>query len=192
MTHNQQSTELQTNEGRSRTRKSLPLQLKNLIHLQTKNVVLNIAGSAILAFGLYNIHSLSGVTEGGILGMTLLLQHWLHLSPAVSGFIMNAVCYLIGWRLLGHSFIAYSIIAGGSFSLFYAICELLPPVMPWIAEMPLLAAVLGALFVGVGAGLCVRAGGCLLYTSCSFWVEMPISAPRPNSPPSVKRVEAFQ
>ena len=28
-----------------------------------------------------------------------------------------------------------------------------------IAEMPLLAAVLGALFVGVGAGLCVRAGG---------------------------------
>ena len=27
--------------------------------------------------------------------------------------------------------------------------------------------------------------------ACSFWVEMPISAPRPNSPPSVKRVEAF-
>lgn len=159
MTHNQQSTELQTNEGRSRTRKSLPLQLKNLIHLQTKNVVLNIAGSAILAFGLYNIHSLSGVTEGGILGMTLLLQHWLHLSPAVSGFIMNAVCYLIGWRLLGHSFIAYSIIAGGSFSLFYAICELFPPVMPGSRRCRCWRPVLGALFVGVGAGLCVRAGG---------------------------------
>ena len=27
--------------------------------------------------------------------------------------------------------------------------------------------------------------------ACSFWVEMPISAPSPNSPPSVKRVEAF-
>ena len=26
----------------------------------------------------------------------------------------------------------------------------------------------------------------------SFWVEMPISQPRPNSPPSVNRVEAFQ
>ena len=25
--------------------------------------------------------------------------------------------------------------------------------------------------------------------ACSFWVEMPISQPRPNSPPSVKRVE---
>ena len=27
--------------------------------------------------------------------------------------------------------------------------------------------------------------------ACSFWVEMPTSAPNPNSPPSVKRVEAF-
>ena len=27
--------------------------------------------------------------------------------------------------------------------------------------------------------------------ACIFWVEMPISAPRPNSKPSVKRVEAF-
>src|SRR3954454_7215293 len=27
--------------------------------------------------------------------------------------------------------------------------------------------------------------------ACSFWVEFPISAPIPNSPPSVKRVDAF-
>ena len=27
--------------------------------------------------------------------------------------------------------------------------------------------------------------------ACSFWVEMPISAPNPNSPPSVNRVEAL-
>ena len=28
--------------------------------------------------------------------------------------------------------------------------------------------------------------------ACSFWVLIPISAPRPNWLPSVKRVEAFQ
>src|SRR6478735_4817348 len=27
--------------------------------------------------------------------------------------------------------------------------------------------------------------------ACSFWVDMPTSAPRPSSPPSVNRVEAF-
>lgn len=121
--------------------------------------MLCIVGSAVLAFGLYNVHALSGVTEGGILGMMLLLHHWLGVSPAISGFFMNAVCYLIGWRLLGRSFVAYSIVAGGSFSLFYGIFEQFPQVWPALADMPLAAAVIGAVFVGVGVGLCVRAGG---------------------------------
>ena len=43
--------------------------------------------------------------------------------------------------------------------LFYAICEQFPPVWPDIASHPLLAAILGAAFVGVGVGVCVRAGG---------------------------------
>ena len=118
-----------------------------------------IVGSAILAFGMYNIHSVSGVTEGGILGLTLLGDHWLHLSPAVSGFILNTVCYFIGWRTLGKDFIGYSAIAGGGFSVFYAIFEQFPVVYPQIADYPLLAALVGAVFVGLGAGLCVRAGG---------------------------------
>ncbi len=118
-----------------------------------------VLGSAILAFGMYNIHSVSGVTEGGILGLTLLGDHWLHLSPAISGFILNAICYFIGWKTLGKDFIGYSVIAGGGFSVFYAIFEQFPVVYPQIAEYPLIAALVGALFVGIGAGLCVRAGG---------------------------------
>lgn len=116
-------------------------------------------GSGILAFGLYHVHSFAGVTEGGVLGMTLLLHHWLHLSPAVSGLVMNLACYLLGWRLLGRTFILYSLVAGGGFSLFYAVCERFPPLWPGLMEMPLAAAVVGALFVGVGVGLSVRAGG---------------------------------
>ena len=127
--------------------------------LKLYNSFLCLLGSAILSFGLYHIHNLSGVTEGGILGATLLLQHWWGISPALSGLIMNALCYFIGWRTMGGAFIAYSAIAGGGFSLFYAIFEQFPPVFPQIASMPLAAALLGAVFVGVGVGLCVRAGG---------------------------------
>lgn len=115
--------------------------------------------SAFLAFGLYHVHSFSGVTEGGVLGMTLLLEHWLHISPAVSGFVMNAVCYAAGWRLLGRAFIGYSAVAAAGFSLAYKIFEQFPPLWPGLADLPLAASVLGAMFVGVGAGLCVRVGG---------------------------------
>ena len=73
--------------------------------VKPKRIALALAGSAILAFGLYNVHSLSNVTEGGVLGMTLLLQHWFGVSPSVSGLVMNAVCYALGWKLLGKEFL---------------------------------------------------------------------------------------
>ncbi len=115
--------------------------------------------SAFLAFGLYHVHSFSGVTEGGVLGMTLLLEHWLKISPAVSGFIMNALCYAMGWKLLGREFVGYSALASLGFSAAYKVFEQFPPLWPQLAEMPLAASLLGAVFVGVGAGVCVRVGG---------------------------------
>lgn len=124
-----------------------------------KNILICILGSSILSFGMYNVHALANVTEGGVLGMTLLLHHWFGISPSISGFIMNAICYLIGWRLLGKSFIAYSAVCAVAFSASYAVCELFPPLWPALADMPFLAAILGAMFVGVGVGLCVRSGG---------------------------------
>lgn len=115
--------------------------------------------SAFLAFGLYHVHSFSGVTEGGVLGMTLLLDHWFGISPAVSGLCMNLACYALGWKLLGKEFLSYSILSTAGFSVSYKIYEQFDPLWPQLTEMPLLAAVAGAVFVGVGAGLCVRVGG---------------------------------
>ena len=124
-----------------------------------RRALLALLGSAILAFGLYNVHAFSSVTEGGILGLTLLLDHWLNISPSMSALVLNTACYLFGLRTLGISFILYSFIAGGGFSAFYAFFEQFPPLWPSLAHMPLLAAIVGALFVGVGVGLSVRAGG---------------------------------
>ena len=127
--------------------------------LSAKNCFLALLGAAIQAVGVCNIHAYSGVTEGGVLGATLLIQHWLHISPAVSSLLLNTACYLLGWRTLGREFILYSILAGGGFSLFYALCEPFAPLWPALVTSPLLCAVIGAVFVGVGAGLSVRAGG---------------------------------
>lgn len=125
--------------------------------LKLKNCLNILLGGAILSFGLYNVHSISGVTEGGVLGLTLLLEHWFGISPSVTGLILNGLCYLLGFKMLGKEFIAYSVVAGGGFSLFYAVFEQFPPLWPQLADMPLIAAVVGSLFVGIGVGLCVQA-----------------------------------
>lgn len=124
-----------------------------------KSYIIIILSSVFLAFGLYHVHSFSGVTEGGVLGMTLLLQQWFHISPAVSGFVMNLACYLTGWKLLGREFIVYSMVSAVGFSASYKVLEQFEPLWPQLAEMPLLAAIVGAVFVGIGAGVCVRIGG---------------------------------
>ena len=115
--------------------------------------------SGLQAFGMYNIHALSGVTEGGIFGLILLLDHWFGLSPAITSFVLNSSCYLLGWKTLGKSFVGYSLVAAFGYSVTYALCQQFPPLWPGIAEWPLLASILGALFIGIGAGICVRVGG---------------------------------
>ena len=127
--------------------------------LKRSNCLIILLGSIIQAVGIYNIHSISSVTEGGVLGLTLLLQHWFDISPAISSFVLNLVCYLLGWRTLGKDFIGYSLISISIYSISYGIFEQFPPLWPEIAAYPLIAALAGALFIGIGAGLCVRAGG---------------------------------
>ena len=127
--------------------------------IKVSSVLLLLGASALLAFGLYNVHSISHVTEGGILGLTLLLEHWFDISPSISGFLLTSLCYLLGWKLLGKRFLVFSFISAIGFSGFYGIFEQFNPLFPHIAEMPLLAAVVGALFVGISIGICVRIGG---------------------------------
>lgn len=127
--------------------------------LKFKNCITAFLSSAFQAFGIYNIHATANVTEGGVLGATLLLQHWFGISPAFSSLVLNTICFGLGLKILGKQFIAYSFLAALGYSAGYFLCEQFPPLWPQIADHPLIAALAGALFIGIGAGLCVRAGG---------------------------------
>jgi len=147
--------------------------------LKPRNCITALLASAFQAFGIYNVHAAANVTEGGVLGATLLLHHWFSISPAVSSFLLNAACFLLGMKVLGKTFIAYSFLAAAGYSIGYRICEQFPPLWPEIAAHPLIAALLGALFIGIGAGLCVRAGGATtgddaLAMSISHMTKIPI------------------
>ncbi len=129
--------------------------------IRIKNCIIIVLSGIFLAFGLYHVHSLSGVTEGGALGLNLLLEHWFDISPSITNLVTSVICYFIGWRVLGRHFIIYSAVAASSFSLSYRIIEQFPPLWEELYNMPLLASVIGAVFVGVGTGVAIRYGGAI-------------------------------
>ena len=116
-------------------------------------------GAMIYTFGVHNIHQRTNITEGGVIGLMLLIEHWLQMSPAYITPILDLACYLLAFKFLGGNFIKVSIISTMFVSGFYKIWELFPPMLPDLSEYPLIAAVLGGIFVGVGVGLIVRQMG---------------------------------
>lgn len=127
--------------------------------ISMKKILFLLLGAMICSFGIHNIHQRTNITEGGIFGLMLLIEHWFHFSPAYITPVLDIACYLLAFKYLGVTFIKLSAIATLFISGFYKIWEQFPPMLPDLTDFPLLAAILGAIFVGVGVGLIVRQGG---------------------------------
>ena len=126
-----------------------------------KTTVSIIIGTAITTFGLYNVHQQADITEGGILGLILLLNFWLGVSSSLLSPVLDFLSYLMGFKYLGKEFLKTSIFATLCMAGFFRLWELFPPLLPSLADMPLAASILGGCLIGIGCGLVVRQGaGC--------------------------------
>lgn len=114
-------------------------------------------GSFILAFGFYNFYYLNNITEGGVLGLLLLLKNVFNIEPSIANIIIDGALLLIGYKFFGKKFFIYSVIASVSFSFLYECFEYIGPIIPQIHSM-LVATILAGISVGLGVGLIVKAG----------------------------------
>ena len=111
--------------------------------LTLRRVGLIVLGAMICTFGIHNIHQQTGITEGGVIGMMLLVEHWLGISPAFITPVLDLTCYLLAFKYLGGRFIKISVVSTLSVSLFYKLWEQFPPMLPDLSAHPLAAALLG-------------------------------------------------
>ncbi len=122
-----------------------------------KQIILILIGSMILSFGIFNLNYQNNITEGGVLGILLLLKNVFNIDLSIANIIIDIMLFTIGYRFFGKRFLIFSLIATLSFSTFYSIFESIGPIIPEL-ENKLLGTILSGLFVGIGVGIVIRAG----------------------------------
>ena len=116
-------------------------------------------GAAIATFGLYNIHQRTGITEGGVLGLLLFVNHWTGLPASLVSPVLDLLCYAAALKVLGAGFLRTAVVSSAAMAAWFKVWESFPPMLPDLSPHPLAAAILGGLFIGVGVGLIIRQGG---------------------------------
>jgi len=130
---------------------------------QLQAIIAIIAGSAIYAFGLLYFIIPNELMEGGVTGITVLLNYAFNLSPSISTMILNIPLFLIGMKILGKRQSIYTGIGIASLTLFLWLFELLINrgfVVPFHTEHDyILASLYAGVTLGAGLGIVFRFGG---------------------------------
>ena len=123
-----------------------------------RNLLLIILGSCILAFGSFNFNYQNNVTEGGVLGLLLLIKNIFDISPSITALIIDLSLFALGTKFFGKQFLGLSIFASLSFSTWYKVWESVGFIVPNLTNNMLLASIFAGMGVGIGIGIIVRAG----------------------------------
>jgi len=133
--------------------------LRYIKKVTLRSILLIIIGATILSFGSYNFNYQNNITEGGVLGLLLLLQHVFNISPSITSVIIDFSLFAIGSKFFGKRFLLYSILSTITFSITYKIWESVGFLVPSFTNNMLIGSTLAGIGVGIGVGLVVRGGG---------------------------------
>nr|WP_072514540.1 YitT family protein [Ndongobacter massiliensis] len=133
-------------------------KLEDFMQLQIRDLLYMAGGCALMAFAVVNIHIPAQITEGGILGLSLFFYKVLGWDPGWMSPLLDFLCYLIGFSLLGRKFIKRALFATLSYSLSFSLFHRIGPVLPSLIDHPFLASLLGGLCIGIGCSVVVLRG----------------------------------
>ncbi|MGG2466689.1 YitT family protein [Paraclostridium bifermentans] len=126
---------------------------------ELKKVATIMIGATILAFGSYNFNYQNSVTEGGVLGLLLLIKNVFDVSPSLTSLVIDLSLFALGTKFFGKKFLLYSMLSTFTFSTMYNTFERIGFLVPNLEHNMLLASILAGIGVGIGVGLVVRGGG---------------------------------
>jgi len=129
--------------------------MKDRFVLPWKNIVVIVAGSAILAMGFDLFLKPNGLNCGGVTGIAMIIASFLPFKAiGTLGAILNVPLFLMGYKAIGKKFFLGSLFGMVMTSLFLDLGTILRP----IYTEPLLAALYGGALLGFGVGMITAVG----------------------------------
>ncbi len=124
----------------------------------TLQLLMLVGGAVIAAFALEFFLVPVYILDGGITGVAIIVHQLSKLPLGILVFLFNLPFLFVGYLQLGKRFIAKAATAMIIFSVFL---EVFGGIEKSVTDDPLLATVFGGIFLGIGVGGVLRAGGCL-------------------------------
>ena len=150
---------------------------QNKVHMI--NISLCLIGTLLIAIAVNSFVIPGNLGEGGSIGLSLILNYTLGISPALSSFIINAILIIVGWKFLSRTTAIYTAITITASSIFLDLTH----TFGLGIHDNFINSIFAGLMLGIGSGLVITAhstlGGtsviariiskyseiCLLYTS---------------------------
>ncbi|KRG09941.1 YitT family protein [Staphylococcus sp. NAM3COL9] len=135
--------------------------MKQLFRDHTKNIILCLIGAFVSAIAVNCFILESNLGDGGTVGISLALKYAFGWSPALTSLIINTIVIIVGWKFLSTRTAVYTFIANTAISLFLNLTENFSTGI----DNFVINAAFGGVFVGLGIGLVIAAGGVIGGTS---------------------------
>lgn len=119
-----------------------------------KSIFLTILGTMVTGFAIGVFLTPNKIVGGGASGISTILYHTLGIQPGVGFFGINIIFLLIGFKLLGKTFVLKTLLGASLLSVFTQLFTLIPI----YTENLLLAPVFGGVLYGLGIGMSFAAG----------------------------------
>ncbi|WP_066067439.1 YitT family protein [Neobacillus soli] len=121
-----------------------------------KDILLIVIGSLIFAVGVNYFTIPNRLSEGGVLGITIITYYLFHWSPGMVNLVLNLALLAVGYKFFEKRTFVYTLVTIAASSGFLFFTE---DIGKRLTEDTLLASLFAGLLVGVGLGLIFRAGG---------------------------------
>ena len=136
------------------------MKIKNKYLIELIRIIVILFGVACMGFAFNSFFYANNIAPGGFGGLAAVVSdlfvmlNWFYISPTIIYLLLNVVLIVFAFKINGIKFFIYSLLGIGT----YSVCIEFLNINLNFSDM-FLASIFGALLMGIGTGLVVRAGG---------------------------------